>query len=166
MDWRTLLAHITGTVDEGLRLRNEYLIAENRILRAHLDGKPRLTDPQRKTLAEIGKQLGRKALAEVATLVSPDTILGWHRKLVAKKFDGSKNRGKAGRPPTPKEIEDLVLRFARENRSWGYRRIVGALGNVGHTVSHQTVADILRRHDLPIAPQRKRGTGFGPTLNP
>ncbi len=158
MDWRTMLAHITGSVDEGLRLRNQYLLAENRILRAHLPSKPKLTDPERKTLAEIGKELGRKALAEVATLVTPETILGWHRKLVAKKFDGSKKRGTPGRPPTPKEVEELVLRFARENRSWGYRRIVGALANVGHTVSHQTVADILRRHDLAPAPERKRGT--------
>jgi len=161
VDWRTMLAHITGSVDEGLRLRNQYLLAENRVLRAHLQGKPKLTDPERKTLAEIGRELGRKALAEVATLVTPDTILGWHRKLIAKKFDGSKKRGTPGRPSTPKEIEELVLRFARENRSWGYRRIVGALANVGHTVSHQTVADILRRHDLAPAPERKRGTTWG-----
>ena len=158
MDWRTMLAHITGTVDEGLRLRNEYLIAENRILRAHVAGRPKLTDPERETLAVIGKELGRKVLAEVATLVTPDTILGWHRKLVARKFDGSKKRGAIGRPPVSAEIEALVLRLARENRTWGYRRIVGALADLGRAVSHQTVAAILKRHDLAPAPERKRGT--------
>ena len=131
MDWRTMLAHITGGLDDGLRLRNEYLLAENRVLRAHIDGKPKLTDPERKTLAEIGKELGRKALAEVATLVTPETILGWHRKLIAQKFDGSKKRGTPGRPSTPKEIEDRSCASrARTDRggtgeSWARSRTSG-----------------------------------------
>ena len=84
--------HRTGSVDRELLLRNEYLVTENRILRDQLQGRLRLTDGERRTLAEIGKQLGKRALEEVASIVRPDTILGWHRKLIARKFDGSKNR--------------------------------------------------------------------------
>ena len=92
MDWPRLLAYITGTVDQELLLRNEYLVAENRILKAQIKSRRRLSDPERTTLAEIGHRLGRKALEEVATAAKPDTILGWYRKLIANKFDGSKAR--------------------------------------------------------------------------
>jgi putative transposase len=98
MDWKTLLAYITGTVDQELLLRNEYLVTENRILRNQLTGRIRLSDGERKTLAEIGQKLGKQVLTEVATIVKPDTILGWHRKLVAQKFDGSQQRKAPGRP--------------------------------------------------------------------
>jgi putative transposase len=93
-----LLAFVTGMVNEQLLLQNEYLAAENRILRAHLPGRLRLTDPQRLTLAEIGRRLGRRALQQVARVAKPDTILAWYRKLIAQKFDGSKRRGYPGRP--------------------------------------------------------------------
>lgn len=89
MDWKTLLACTTGSVEEELLLRNEYLVEENRILRQQIEGRVRLTDAQRRTLAEIGKKLSKQALEEVATIVKPDTILAWHRKLVSQKFDGS-----------------------------------------------------------------------------
>jgi hypothetical protein len=89
MDWKTLLASITGTVDQELLLRNEYLVTENRILCNQIIGRVRLTDGERKALAEIGQKLGKKALETVANIVKPDTILAWHRKLVAQKFDGS-----------------------------------------------------------------------------
>ncbi len=92
MDWKTMLAYITGAVDQELLSRNEYLVAENRILRNQIHGGLRLTDGERRTLAELGKQLGKRALEELASIVRPETILGWHRKLVARKFDGSKNR--------------------------------------------------------------------------
>ena len=92
MDWKHLLAYITGTVDQELLLRNEYLVTENRILRHQIKGRVCLRDDERKTLAAIGKQLSKQALAEVASLVTPDTILAWHRKLVAQKFDGSRQR--------------------------------------------------------------------------
>src|SRR6266487_100864 len=135
MDWKHLLAFITGTVDQELLLRNEYLVTENRILRNQMTGRVRLTDGERKTLAEIGQKLGKKALEDVANIVKPDTILAWHRKLVAQKFDGSQRRKGPGRPPIDKEVEALVVRLAQENRSWGYDRIVGALANLGYTVS-------------------------------
>jgi putative transposase len=127
MEWARILAYITGTVDQELLLRNEYLAAENRILKAQLQGRLRLSNAERMTPGEIGRRLGRKALGEVATAALPDTILGWYRRLVARKFDGSCARRAPGRPPIGKEIEELIVRMAKENRSWGYDRIVGAL---------------------------------------
>jgi putative transposase len=109
MDWKQLLAYITGTVDQELLLRNEYLVTENRILRHQITGRVRLTDGERKTLAEIGMKLGKQALKEVAHVVKPDTILGWHKKLVAQKFDGSTQRQTLGRPKVDQELEDLVV---------------------------------------------------------
>jgi putative transposase len=158
MDWKQLLAYITGSVDQELLLRNEYLVAENRILRHQINGRVRLSDGERKTLAEIGKQLSKQALAEVATIVTPATILAWHRQLVAQKFDGSQQRKALGRPKIAAELEALVVRMAQENRSWGYDRIAGALANLGYTVSDQTVGNILKRHGLPPAPERKTTT--------
>jgi len=96
--WARLLAYVTGLVNQELLLQNEYLAAENRILRAHLPRRLRLTDPERSTLAEIGKRLGRRALKEVARVAQPDTILAWYRRLIAQKFDGSKHRSYPGRP--------------------------------------------------------------------
>ena len=131
MDWARILAYVTGTVDQELLARNEYLATENRILRAQLRGRPKLSDAERKALGEIGHRLGRKALADVATIVRPDTILGWYRKLVARKFDGSKARRGPGRPRIKREVEQLIIRMASENRDWGYDRIAGALANLG-----------------------------------
>src|SRR3954452_21059942 len=113
--WARVLAYVTGLVNQKLLLQNEYLIAENRILRAHLPHRLRLTDPQRSTLAEIGKRLGRKALAEVSVVARPETILAWYRRLVAQKFDGSKHRKSPGRPPVSEGIVALIVRMAREN---------------------------------------------------
>ena len=113
MDWKTVWAYVTGSVDEELLRRNEYLVAENRILRAQSPGRLKLTDGERRTLAHIGKPLGRKALAEVANVVRPDTTLAWHRRLVARKFDGWKKRTSPGRPPVDPDLE---------NSSSGWRR--------------------------------------------
>src|SRR5437588_12375238 len=106
MDWKILLAYITGTVDQELLLRNEYLVTENRMLRNQIKGRVRLSDGERKTLADIGQKLGKQALEEVAKIVKPDTMLGWHRKLVAQKFDGSQQRQSPGRPTIDQELED------------------------------------------------------------
>jgi len=114
MDWKTMLAYITGSVDQELLSRNEYLVAENRILRNQFHGGLRLTDGERRTLAEIGKQLGKRALEEVASIVRPETILGWHRKLVARKFDGSMNCAYPGRPRVDEEIEELLDAWPRK----------------------------------------------------
>src|SRR5215469_7132221 len=156
--WARLMAFVTDLVNQELLLLNEYLAAENRILRAHLPSRLRLSDAERSTLAEIAKRLGRKALKDIARVARPDTLLVWYRRLVAQKFDGSRRRAYPGRPRISLEVEALVVRFARENRGWGYNRIVGALANLGHQVSDQTVGNILRRHDVAPAPERSRTT--------
>ena len=158
MEWARILAYITGTVDQDLLLRNEYLAAENRTLRGLLRGRLKFSDVERAKLGEIGHRLGRKALAEIATAAQPNTILAWYRRLVTRKFDGSKQRRRPGRPRIDREVEEVIVRMARENSSWGYDRIVGALANLGHEVSDQTVGNVLRRHGLSPAPQRKHTT--------
>src|SRR6516162_4932126 len=105
----------------------EYLREENRVLREQLGSRRvRLNDNQRRRLAIKAKTLGRKTLAEVASMVTPETLLAWHRKLIAQKYDGTARRS-PGRPRTANEIEALVVRVAQENRDWGYRRIEGAV---------------------------------------
>ena len=153
-----MLAYVTGSVDQELLLRNQYLVTENRILRQQIKGRVILSDPERLSLARIAKQLSRKALAEVAQIVRPETLLAWQRRLIAKKFDGSKNCSTVEARSTAEAIEALVLRFAQENPTWGYRRIVGALNNLGHQLSHQTVANLLKRHGLEPAPERGKKT--------
>jgi transposase InsO family protein len=127
-------------------------------LRNQITGRVRLTDRERTALAAIGQQLRKKALEDVATIVKPDTILAWHRRLVAKKFDGSTPRKAPGRPRIAQELEALIVHMAQENRSWAYDRIVGALANLGLTVSDQTVGNVLKRHGLAPAPERKTTT--------
>jgi putative transposase len=158
MDWKTLLAYISGSVDEELLLRNEYLAAENRILRDQIQGRLQLCDAERQTLAEIGQKLGKKALEEVAHIVKPDTILAWQRKRAAAKFDGSTQRKSPGRPRIEKELENLVVQMAKENRSWGYDRLAGALAHLGYEISDQTVGNILKRRSMPTAPERRKTT--------
>jgi putative transposase len=160
MEWARILVFMTGTVDQELLLRNEYLAAENRILRGQVKGRLKLSDAARAKLGEIGHRPGRKALGEVATAVLPDTILAWYRGLIARKFDGSKKRRTPGRPRIDREVEKLIVRIAKENQSWGYNRIAGALANLGHEVSDQTVGNVLQRHGLPPAPERKHTTAW------
>jgi hypothetical protein len=126
----------------------DYLREENRVLREQLGGRRvRLNDDQRRRLAARAKGLGRKLLAELATIVTPETLLAWHRKLIAQKYDGSHKRG-PGRPRTAGEIEVLVVGMAEENWDWGYRRIQGALFNLGHELARSTIAEILKRHGI------------------
>src|ERR1019366_1944421 len=143
--WARLLASVIGLVNQQLQRQNEYLAAENRILRSHLTARLWLSDPERSTLAEMGKRLGRRRLAQVAGVARPDTILAWYRRLTPRQSDGSKRRSYPGRPTIEGEAEALIVRMARENSGWGYDRIVGALANLGHRVSDQTVANVLRR---------------------
>ena len=89
-------------------------------------------------------------------VAQPDTILAWYRRLIAQKFDGSRNRQYPGRPKVLPEVEALVVRIARENSDWGYDRIVGALANLGHRIADQTVGNILRRHGIAPAPKRSQ----------
>ncbi len=134
-----------------------YLIEENRILQAHLGGRRlRLTDTERRRLAALAHPLGRQRLKEVASLATPDTLLRWYKRLIAQKFDGSKQRQQLGRPRVAEEVEQLVIRLAEENATWGYRRIQGALANLGHQIDQLTVRNILRRHHMEPAPQRRK----------
>ena len=156
MNWKNLLESVSESVNDELRLRNEYLVAENRILRNQIDGRVQLTDSERKELAEIGAKLGKKALAEIATIAQPDTILAWNRKLAKPKMDTSESPKSVGRPRVDQAIEDWVIRMARENRSWGYDRIQGALNHLGYNISDQTVGNILKRNGIFPAPERKK----------
>ena len=136
----------------------EYLMEENRVLREQIGNRRlRFSDDQRRRLAAKAKQLGRKLLAQVATIVTPETLLAWHRKLIAQKYDGSSFR-KLGRRPTPKEVAALVVRMAEENRTWGYRRIQGALSNLGHMLGYNTIANIRKGQGIDPAPERSRKT--------
>src|SRR5437879_4359484 len=128
-----------------------YLVEENRILRAHLRGRIRLTDDERRRLASHGHRLGRRRLGEVATIVTPDTILRWHRQLIARKWTYAMRPGRRG---VLAEIQRLVIRMAEANPTWGYTRIQGALKNVGHRDGRSTIARILKAHGLPPVPDR------------
>src|SRR5712691_9744553 len=129
-----LLAMWAGWVNRRQREVIEYLRAENQVLKAQLSPRRlRLTDDQRRRLAAKGHRLGRRVLREVATIVTPDTILRWHRQLIARKWTHQRRR--VGRPGILKEIEQLTVRMANENARWGYTRIQGALRNLGHRVA-------------------------------
>ena len=130
-----------------------YLLQENRTLRAQLGHRPlRLTDDQRRRLAVLGHRLGRARLQELATIVTPDTILRWHRRLVARKWTSPRRR--RGRAAVLQEIRTLVVRMAQENPTWGYTRIQGALKVLGHCVGRTTIARILKAHGVPPVPER------------
>ncbi len=153
-----LVTSIAGWMNEHQHHVIDYLMEENRVLREQIGNRRlRFSDDQRRKLAAKARKVGRKILAQVATIVTPETLLAWHRKLIAKKYDGSAKRT-AGRPRTAAEIAALVTRMARENRGWGYRRIQGALANLGHLLAYNTIADILRRHGMEPAPERSRKT--------
>jgi len=153
-----LVACLSGWLNEHQQYTIDYLTEENRVLREQIgDRRLRFTDDQRRRLAVLAKRIGRSALTQIATIVTPETLFAWHRKLIATKYDGSSKR-KPGRPRTLAEVEALVVRMARENRTWGYDRIVGALANLGHKVSAHTIANILKRHGIEPAPERERKT--------
>ena len=156
--FRFVLIAVSGWMNQRQLQVIDYLREENRVLREQLGGRRlQLNDDQRRRLASRAKGLGRKTLAEVATIVTPETLLAWHRKLIGEKYDGSGKRG-PGRPRTAGEAENLVVRMAEENRDWGYRRIQGALANLGHEMARSTIAEILARHGIEPAPERSRKT--------
>jgi transposase InsO family protein len=150
-----LAAWLAVWLGRVLQEQVDYLKAENRLLRERLGTKQvRLTDSERRRLATLGKALGQKGLAAVATIASPETILRWYRELVAKKYEGSRQR-RQGRPKTAAEIAALVVRMAREN-TWGYTCLMGALKNLGYKVGRNTIKRILQEHGINPAPERGR----------
>ena len=156
--FRFVLIAVAGWMNQRQLQIIDYLREENRVLREQLGGRRmRLNDDQRRRLASRAKGLGRRLLSEVATIVTPETLLAWHRKLIAQKYDGSDKRG-PGRPRTVGEIEVLVVRMTQENRDWGYRRIQGALSNLGYEIARSTIAEMLKRHGIEPAPERRRKT--------
>src|ERR1041385_574406 len=113
---RFVLIAVSGWMNGRQSQLIDYLREENRVLREQLSGKKlRFTDDQRRRLAAKAKDLGRKVLVELGTVVTPETLLAWHRRLIAQKYDGSKKR-QSGRPRKPEDIEALIVRFANENR--------------------------------------------------
>jgi putative transposase len=158
---QVFIAMVAGWLQRHQQQVIAYLQEENRVLKARLVGRRlRLTDTERRRLAALAHPLGRKRLQEVATLVTPDTLLRWYKRLIAQKFDGTKKRRPWGRPRVAEEVGQLVMRMAEENPTWGYRRIQGALANLGHRIDAVTVRNILRRHQMDPAPQRRKG-GMG-----
>ena len=156
--FRLLLISLAGWLNQQQQEAIDYLQEENRVLREQLGGKRlRFNDAQRRRLAVRAKKLGWRMLHELTTIVTPATLLAWHRRLIARKYDGSRQRG-PGRPRVLEEIRRLVIRMATENRDWGYRRIQGALANLGHEVARGTIANLLREHGLEPTPERNRKT--------
>jgi len=159
--WQLLVVAAAGWINRDQQAIISYLQEDNRVLREQLGRKRlRLTDDQRRRLAAKGKLLGRRILREIASIVSPDTILAWHRKLIARKWDYSARRRGPGRPGVMRKIADLLTTMARENPDWGYSRIQGALDNLGHRVSRTTVANLCKQRGIDPAPRRRRGMSW------
>jgi hypothetical protein len=147
-----LLMVLAGWLERREREAFAYLIEENRLLRRQLGGRRlRFTDDDRRRLAVRAFRVGRLALREIGTIVTPDTLLRWHRQLIARKWTYVARPGRRG---VLAEIQRLVVRMAGENPTWGYTRIQGALKNVGHRVGRSTIARILKAHGLPPVPER------------
>jgi len=161
-----LIAMVAGWINRHQPQVIAYLQEENRVLKAQLGGRRlRLTDTERRRLAALAYPLGRQRLKEIATLATPDTLLRWYKRLIAQKFDGSTQRQQLGRPRVAEEVEQLVIHMAEENATRGYRRIQGALANLGHQIDKLTVRNILRRHHMEPAPQRRKaGMSWAPCL--
>ena len=162
--WQLLFAILAGWVHRRQQEELEYNRTTIQVLVEKFGSKRiLLNDDQRRRLAVKGNVLGRKRLQEVGGLFTPDTILRWHRELIARKWDYSDRRQKApGQPPVTDEVRQLVLQMARENPSWGYDRIQGALANLGHQICDQTVGsrNILKAHGIEPAPERKRQSSW------
>ena len=153
-----LLLAVSGWVHRRQLLVIDYLETENRLLKSKLKGKrKRFTYAERVLLARKAKALGRQTLFRLDMIVSPDTLLRWHRRLIAQKWDYSPRRGR-GRPETARVILDLICRIAQENPTWGYTRIQGSLANVGHIVGRGTIANILLRNGIEPAPEPGKRT--------
>ena len=155
-----LMLIFAGWVNRGQQDVIAYLQEENRVMREQLGRKRlRFTDGQRRRLAAKAKAIGRKGLFDIDTLVTPDSLLRWYRRLIARKYDGSKAR-KPGRPRTAVEIEELIIRMARDNARWGYTRIRGALRNLGHEIGRNTIKRILLDNGIDPAPLRKKSMSW------
>ncbi len=162
--FKLILVSLAGWMNREQQHVIEYLQEEIRVLKEQQgEGRPKFTDEQRR-LARKAKRIGFGRLSDIANLVTPQTLLKWHRRLVARKYDSSGKRRKVGRPPTRDEIRQIVVKMAEENRGWGYTRIRGALANLGHDIGRGTIADILKQAGLEPAPERERKTTWAEFL--
>jgi putative transposase len=158
--WQLLIVILVGWIQRQQQAVIEFQNEQIRsLLAAQGKKRIRLTDDQRRRLAVKGKALGRKALSQIATIVTPDTILRWHRRLVAAKWDHHE-KPQPGRPQIFDEIAQLVLKMAKENPTWGYVRIQGALANLGHQISDTTIGNLLKANGIEPAPDRQRRTSW------
>jgi transposase InsO family protein len=159
-----LLMIAAGWVHRHQLIVIEFLQTENLLLKDRLRGRRiRFTDAERALLARKAKAVGRKALLELDTVVSPDTLLRWHRRLVAQKWNFAERRG-AGRPGIMRHISELIVRMAQDNRGWGYTRIQGALANLNHKVGRGTIANVLKRNGIEPSPERSKRTTWSTFL--
>ncbi|MGK0189488.1 MAG: putative transposase [Verrucomicrobiales bacterium] len=159
------LVSIAGWMNRQRQDVIDHLQEEIRVLMEQQGGQRlRFTDDQRVRLARKAKRIRFGRLKEIASVVTAQTLLAWHRKLIAKKYDGSSNRRIVGRPPTKEELRELVIKMAEENRTWGYTRIQGALANLGHEIGRGTIADILKMDGMESAPERERMTTWAEFL--
>ncbi len=168
-----IMSLVKGNVERELLLRNEYLAAENEILRSRIEGRPFLTRQEKARLGRIGREIGARGLKGLSYIVTPKTVMRWYRELIAQKFDGSAKRRKPrGRRRVSAEKERLVCQFALDNATWGYTRIRGArsgqrrcphvpaMKNVGHEIGRSTIRRILKRNGIPPAPRRARDSNW------
>lgn len=158
--WLQFLAYVTGAVEKSVMAKCDYVLAENKVFKSRQEKRFIFTDAERKILAEKAKAIG-KDLKDIATIVKPNTLLKWYRELIKKKWDYSdRKQNKPGRPRITKEIEMRIVKLAQENPDWGYDRIVGALDNIKFDISDTKVGNILRKHGIEPAPERKRKTNW------
>ena len=155
---QVLLATLAGWMNRHQQDVVAYLVEENRVLKEQLKGRRlRLNDDQRRRLAAKAKRLGRRLLDRIATIVTPDTLMRWHRRLIALKW--TYESGRIGRPGLMKAIASLIVYMAGENSTWGYCRIQGELKAVGHRVAKSTIAKVLKDNGIRPAPERPSSWG-------
>jgi hypothetical protein len=149
-----LIAKVQRLFSRDLALENDYLRQENRILRSKLGTRVSLTEADRRVLVKYGLRI-KARLAEVISIAQPETLLAWNRRQKQKKWAFKNTSAKVGRPRKAGDTEALIVRLAEENNGWGYKRIFGELKKLGHRACPSYVRDVLRRHGLPSAPDRK-----------
>lgn len=158
--WQLMVAILACLINHEQQKTIEYLILLVKVAIEQRDAKLKsLNNDQRRRLAGKGRRLSYQQVRELNALglpFTPETLLRWHKSLVAKKWDYSHRREQVGRPKTDPKVVKLIVRFASENPSWGYDRIQGALGNLGYGISDQTIGNVLKDHGIAPAPDRKR----------
>lgn len=151
--WVVIISRILAQMlNDRLLLMVEYQRREIAIYKRRLKKKPALTDGERRSLAEIAAKLGRKAMAELGSMVTPDTLMRWYRRLCGAKWVHPRKR--RGRPPTREEVRQQVIDTAETWSQAGYTRVCDVMKALGYTISRSTVVNILKEAGVPTAPHR------------